>query len=1713
MSEFRGARGSNTGDDFHELWATRQAIRLLANEDGLEAIAVEGLGSRDEAGAPADTWDGVDCTLYFGGRDANAAKNVRFEQLKYSAANPKTPWTVARLVAGTRRDRSVIARLAKAWKGLVSLRPTGPHPGAVLISNQPIDPAVLAAVARATASPTPVPSSKPKDTATPEARMAYATGLNAKDFQAFSASMRIEAGAGSRFALEERVLRAIADWTDQDVQRVVTGLRQFVRQRMRPEFVGELITRESVMLHFGASEGVALFPCPSDIAQTQEPVSRAPVRNAARRLLSDVQYLCLHGGGGVGKTTALQEIQTALPTGSVMLNYDCYGGGRYLDPSALRHRSTDAFLQLTNELATKLQLPLLLSRHQGSDYPRLFANRLTHAADALAVQHPGAVIVIAVDAADNAVTAAQSRTPVEPSFVHDFVLLTGQPENVRFVVTARTGRLAELRLPASYERIEIEPFSRIETGENVARVWDAPEPWTDDFHHLSSGVPRVQAYAFEGDDEHPSTSLDRLRPGGKSLDEVFRQQFRGALSKSGNPTEVARLCAGLIALARPVPLLDLAGVLGSTEAQLADICADLAPGIRLRDGLVSFADEDFEQFVRIESGGELSPVQQSAASWLLSRSAHDRYAALNAAAALAVANRGVELLDLVEREPAPLAVSDPVLRREAELQRLRLAIKVCREAGDVARALRFVLIGAEGIKTESAIREMLVSNPDLAARFAQETSGRLILSDPDHVEDHGPLLFQKLSVDADRGDAISVREGRRLLRAWLQARDHHRLRKDEHQSRVWEISISDIASSVEAALKIDGAAASLEALGSWTPKRVALDVAWTLPSRLIAEGRADDIEAIVTNEQLRPRSALFLLNHLALAGRPFDVDRMAVGLAQLSRSRLRLQHFFDGHHDRPSAHGHVLDTALTACEILASKGAAPALVDSILDSFLAPELRRVDRRHTHESMKLDFIFRAHALREARAGRTPKAEGAFEPRPTPLADSKRRPDARSREEHDRPLMELSSAVFGIYAAVAHILVNQQSDAERDEALRRGIGGLEREEWRISRRHGSGALRGHAAKNLLVLLAVGHDARLLKSFATEVHGRWRCGYELPNEQFVVRLSLRQELHGSLLKDLAAAAAETRKMRIGADEKSKTLVSYARLLKPISISDANAVFNEAVEAASELDREAMAQIRLFDRLTARGGSAFSDARRTAQHFGDIVADAGVRLDGYDHFPWDEAMSVLTRLDAPLALASVARWDDANVATTRETLTPVLKTGLSEKTIRPAQAASLALFLDGDDGILDEALATSDKAGHASFPALAEEAAYDVLIRHDRRRGDEITPYIERRDLKAYWASALVRQERFISTLPPEPLTRRENTFASAAKTGDPLDGHAWTRETLTDPQILQSTIEDLQERGRAERSYVSLSTIFESANAAVAPRDRAAHIEALAGLERLTITNEAVKALLDAIDLWWDSPAVQAWCKTSLAEVIVRRLPELTRYLEHGQDDLTSALTRTGLTESGTQDLILRGIERHVEAFGSDLIFALAAMVGYTLESSDAAGLVDWYVERLAERIPAEDRDQVVPRTTLPQHMDEAVARFLFAYMGDYDLRLRWRAAHAARRLARTNDKATLLALAGEYERREEPAFRGRELAFYWLAARLWFVIAWDRIAGERPELAGQVGSILLRIALNEAFPHLLVRSFARDACEKLTVAGHLSLNIEESSRLALGHVDKA
>jgi hypothetical protein len=366
----------------------------------------------------------VDCTLYYGGNRPVDAERIVIAQLKYSAADPGQPWTIARLTHTTnkKRDNSVIGRLAKGFAGLKDKRANLAATGKIsaqLISNQPIDPTVVIAFS---------------DLASPErARLRKASGLDDSDFQMFAKAVDLSGcGGESRFSLEERIIATISDWTDDDARAAVNTLLRGIHRAMLPETKGEFITRESIISWMGFSDSGALFPCPPTIKRVDALISRDVSRRITELVTGGAQRICLHGEGGCGKTTALQEIERLLPYGSVVIIFDCYGNGRYLNSDAYRHRLADAFLQMSNELATQLRVPLLLSPDKTLDYPRVFKKRLTRAAEAVSSRSADALLLVIVDAADNSLIAASTRRLQKQALFTNFSISVIYPKTCVF---------------------------------------------------------------------------------------------------------------------------------------------------------------------------------------------------------------------------------------------------------------------------------------------------------------------------------------------------------------------------------------------------------------------------------------------------------------------------------------------------------------------------------------------------------------------------------------------------------------------------------------------------------------------------------------------------------------------------------------------------------------------------------------------------------------------------------------------------------------------------------------------------------------------------------------------------------------------------------------------------------------------------------------------------------------------------------------------------------------------------------------------------------------------------------------------------------------------------------------------------------------------------------------------------------------------------------
>jgi hypothetical protein len=1716
--DYRGARGSNAGDDFHELWALRQALTLLNPRTRLAAVAVEGLRAEDEQGEPTDTWDGVDCTFYFEGNDLSSAKQIVIDQLKYSSANPEKSWTVSRLTSSSNKkgDNSVIARLARVFDSLLRKRPdllTSGNLKIRLVSNQRINPTVIKALAKK-GTPKKRSEREKKD----RAALLSASGLTASAFDAFAGALDLsKCGSRSRFATEEKVLLTISSWTEDDARASVDHLMRFVRRMMMPESKGEVITRESILAQLGFSDPGALFPCPSTIRIAPNLVKREEAQTIVNYLLAGNERVCYHGVAGCGKTTLLQDITTRLPQGSVLLIYDCYGSGRYLDSDAYRHRPQDAFLQLSNELAQRLRTPLLVTRSPTADYPRVFKKRLALASEVVSAQSAEALIVVVADAADNSITAAETQS--ERSFIHDLLLLGDLPSNVRLVITSRTGRLDTLNLPSSFgSPLEIKGFSPGETAEYVRTIWDkAPDSWINDFHYLSDGNPRVQSYSLTFGKGDPDQALEYLRPHGKSLDNVFEEQLKLARNKFGDQLDVKTFCAALVALPRPVPLNVLSVIAKLSSANISDLCADLAPGVRLKDGLISFADEDFEQFIRAEAGTDLSVVYNDIANYLKSIHPTNDYAATHIGSALSNAGRGLEVVDLINAGGEPTAIGDPVLRRQVQLERLKLAMKVCREVGSEADAILTVLVGAAALKTDEAIRNMLIQNPDLTSLFARDTASRLILRDASLIEVHGPLLFHFMAADAVRGDGISVREGYRQMRAWLQRRDQAAKDKQAANPQIdpdrWSIDADDVAAEVEAILRISGPQDAVAQLKRWRPRVLGLNVVLPMALRVVAAGDYKILERCIDEGAIPAPWDLLLLVPLALAQRQIDVSRLRTGLATLLRRGLIRVERLNEIWREENPVGEYLDTIMTACEILAFHGDTSGTLVSVLQRFTEPRIRRADQLHTSQVQLIDLSVRAHALLERLQGRQLTFESYLVDAPPPpdeLPTKEKERLKKSAEEKKTELQRFVAPFLELYDVRAQLFVRSTTNLKARNALENAVSHSHHEDYRLQREHSLPGMRTRAALSLAKLIMIPKiDRSFLFERTISTLGSASNPFNSSKVRVLSSLALDLKLHKQILWEVNQIAAKVESAQTSSEAKIEALVRLSRLLVPVSTADAQSLFNRAIKVSDELNEEAVNEIALFEPLARRVANVMPTAQRrsAANNLAAVISDAWIRLDAPEAFPWQKASRALCLLDVNIALAVTARWEDAGIVHRSKLLPDIIDTALADGSLSPGQvAALLPLFDEAEEELLIVIARRAGEVNAANSDLVVEELAWEEVVRFGQGVRGAINDQLMATSGSGtgLWLGKLTEATTFQRQLKSDEdnRVRAKRPRVASNKRGS-FVRYNWKKQKYITPEAITSAIR--QVRAQTNAPFFPVSTILDRMAIEVQLGDRVAHLEGLRESDSSVISDdELIEALTRRLEDWRDSPSIDDWAHHHSLRILVEKLPTFAQWLTYYKKRIHQFLDQSGASDHEISRALLEGIERHVDSLDARTAYGLVAFIGNYCGSEDAAQVIERYAERLFLRIPAHDNDKL-DLDDIPAVGTHGLARYIYALMSDIDVRIRWRAAHVIRSLARVKELDTISAVVALYDRTTESSYRRRDAPFYWLASRLWLFIALDRVANETHTAISHLTGTLLAIASDASFPHTLLRSFAKTAVDKLVSSGTVKLSLSESNTL--------
>jgi hypothetical protein len=1034
------------------------------------------------------------------------------------------------------------------------------------------------------------------------------------------------------------------------------------------------------------------------------------------------------------------------------------------------------------------------------------------------------------------------------------------------------------------------------------------------------------------------------------------------------------------------------------------------------------------------------------------------------------------------------------------------------------------LISAEAERDDSTLNDVLEKELDLSVEFGGSSLRRTILLDPDRVEEHGSFLAQDAVRAIRTGDRVTAREQLYFHEAWLRRRREIVKEELEH----WTVTDRDISARVETILELAGPKAAFDELMRWTPRDISLRVAYILVPELIAAGKVHHIKALLKEYPPSGPWDLLLWVSLAMAGE--SVNGLAI---ERSLSRIRRRFIPDAGafriaYSEAGWQEKLLDTFITALELAfklsLDSQAILGAVNQILEVLEGKQKRRL---YGSDVYRIDGLLRCWLLKEAVSGRAAKDENFIayvkilnpEPKPEKRRGGKRQKKRTGTHQTDNQEVERLNkkirALFPVYSARLEILSRAGKNQQiTDEQLNK-LGSVASHAYDFDYDHDSTYLRDTAAQSVMSLLIVENieASELVNHASTLAVGRFSDLFVSHRQKLWTRMRLRKSESDKLMLLVAKAAEDIKGLHAASSDKLETIILLSRLILPVSRDDSEALFNDAVGIAKEIDREAFDQIDFVSVLAELAGISEQRDRRTiADDIFAFVSGAAERLSDYDGFPWRSAVHALTCVDDATALSAISRWADDGTVRLDDTLDQFLLTALQRGIISPEASTSLAVLIGGSDGDLQKELVSRAAVEPQKYKEVIEELARETLLLSPQHSllplGQEIIDRISQNDFPGGpWIAQLRDTIAFLrhSTDKPE-----KATTVSRGKAPRRVNDNGLPEAFEFDPQgrsftTPESIAEVLQAAETSGLPHHDRDLLKKMRDVSSSPRDRVPFLNALVGVPEESIWSTVrVEMIHETLATWKGTPAVDRWCKKTLPSVLIDHFHGATRWLKERQSVLHQLLDYTGSNADGRLQIILAGIAQVGEALNSRTLFAIAEEIARALDAEEAGALLLWYARRLRRRLPAEDQSLRSP-AEIPNDKTEAIARFLFALMSDIDTRIRWKAAHALRRLAKLGCFDIVKATVSQSSRVKDDAFRDPTGPFYFLAAKLWLTISLYRISAETPEALNSCKAEIFDLATSPELPHVGIREYAKRALLQLASAGAITLTYSENTQV--------
>ncbi|WOI54412.1 hypothetical protein [Parvularcula sp. LCG005] len=1697
-------RASKAGHAYHEAWAARTALELLPPSTDLNAITLEGFDEQDEQELGIGAVEIADLVRYHGGTDVARSQRVTVVQFKYSIASADKAVRAADL-ASTLVKFAITDTELRAAYGDEHVERVVRYEYA---TNRPINFNLGLAINAVIAG-----SDVDGDVSRQAGQIANALKDYPHEAAGLLRRLNLVGSQGSLVDAERLVSATLAAWSepgDPDAEKRLLKLRNLIRLKAGPgSETDKRVDRVAVLAELEVDSEDRLYPTPDAFPEVRDVVQRDVLAEIVSRARETGAPLIVHAAGGMGKTVLMQGIADELRSDGPVVLFDGFGAGRWRDPADGRHLPERTLVHLANLFAGEGLCDILLPIADVTSLLKAFRRRLAQSVATARNTHPDAHLSLVLDAVDHAGLAAQETGTL--SFAHLLLrsISVNPIDGVRVIGSCRTERLEIAVGNTSYREFPVPLFSDAEARTLIARR--VPDASGDEIAALltrSGRNPRcLDSLLTNGRPFDPLQFPDARGEPHDVLDALLLKRLEDArntaLSRGAKDADIDLLLAGIALLAPPVPIEELAAAHGLIGEEVESFAADLAPLLeRTPHGLV-FRDEPTETLIRSRYGTDQAS-RDRVISALQARQLTSNYAARALPALLTSIRDADQLIRLAYDLRVPAGASQ-VSTRDIRLARITAAIALASELGKRDELLKLLLEASLVAAGHERSDRFLYEHPDLAAVSADpEALRRLAVT---NVGWPGGKHSAMALASAFAGDHDEARRHARRAIDWYnwsaQTRRNTWFNKAS-ASRSWDdvgfayvemLAGNDVRVAEFIARKGEGEAfvkfrelfdllerhqATIHA----PPERVVSRLpGCRLGSRALFAAALQFTERENTREQrvlkamaaappVSDHSASLAMASVLAGARATDLGMITEGIALIEGAGLKAQTIYDFSSYHPI--DRTVHVSLAAAGVKAAlRGKPPTLMD------IAPsELINLVPKSARNRGPAAF---SRALSQKLA--EPKYNGA-----KPRLKRRSYVDGKVRTEYSRALSGRINPLLRYAQDIASIVRPPAGETRAgilNVAFDRLVSDVEQASnypYRDGKAYltQTGFLAIFYVADALGAIDPGLAKKMVDWLATAP------GLYAPDlTDVVARLSRNSECHDAAL---TLASFVERKIQLDTDVGSRVTAygSLARAVWRVSTHEAAAYCRRALDLAEAIGSDDFDRTNHLLELTGHYKGAELSAK--AAHTLARILELNQGEDG--RFPWIEYAQALVPIAGRSTLAMLARLDDRDVAGLSYSLGPTL-TVLTRQSKLPAATAA-ALFGLAPPG---EAWTwhTSDFASEA-LPLISQvhhEWFFNLLL-VEIDRDDQLTPSRETIEGLHRLAEKTLPATS-ASRIRIEGLLRRRRSQAetptpAAPPLAPPEVPHAYPVD-LTDPDEIDRQIlsEELDHSGRRW----PVRKLLQLARRASTPAERLGFVQAVVEAGNATLADK-VSALDDHLEDWCRTSAAM---RDALPELGLRLAAKHAGELANSSSDAWTAwrglemcfrADRTALVEHAIAGL--RGV---ADELGGDAWLALAARLAARASDQAIAEGLERFLAISAETLPPEVGDGPwSDHLSMPADEADVVAGLVWARLGHPVAAMRWRAAHAVRRLAEIDRFDVLDKLIARFDSGSGLPFSDAKLPFYQMHAQLWLLIALARVSKCNPGGLASHRQFFELVALSSEFPHVVMRAFAVDALREIS-----------------------